>query len=834
MGLFGGVSFLAGGASAPAVAVPVANVSVSPASASEGNSGTNTRTVTVSLSDVAPVGGSSVDWAVTGVGANPVTAGDFSGGVLPSGTITVTAGNTSGTGTITITGDATVEADELGRVTISNPTNCTLGTTTADFTIVNDDSAGGVVSAPFANVQADGWRANFGSAQTLGVMDAPFTVDSPGFDSTGTAVTVRRTVYVRKNMRLPYPNGSTALDTQFALGEYVYQDDVLHGGAVNNSAETSPAPFGKWLTIDQRIVGNSVSVSSIWCHMDARRAALIAAVKYIVRVGGVEVASATVATATLTSFTGWARQVPAFNHTFDISSSVSDLADFTIDALAYPHLGSVATGSVFDSATKTLHYETRTQRFKKHVAKADSPWIAVVNRDGAKTVNSISYGAGSSGGVISQNANTARATPFDTYAGALAALSASASTGNLVDGCEIWLASSLPLSYSANPFNSGSSGTPRNSAGYALKVKRDPNITGIVVESMSGRTYFTGTRATGLDAYAIHFEDVSFQRVSGSGQLELGGGSTGALVDFTLINCTGVATGGNIRGGNARDLTFWGGSYTSVGTMFDAYTGGRTRLMGVTAAALSGATRPYETNCVVGCELTYFSISAGSSARGSFSDSVIAYNRFMSAFVSGDIIVTMASGATTRDVGVFGNVFEHNGAGDRIMRISGDGNSNSTDHICIFGNTQANYPGNNGGNNNAYDENGSVGRTHRRWAVKGNIMGPMPSKGDGFINDGARVGNWPYSWGVNRRDNYIKDLTGFACEDIGRGSVQSTGVTLDPLWVNYQAGPGGLGGGDYHLQSGSPCKAFVTDAVLSHDIDGVARPASGDSAGAYV
>jgi hypothetical protein len=55
--------------------------------------------------------------------------------------------------------------------------------------------------------------------------------------------------------------------------------------------------------------------------------------------------------------------------------------------------------------------------------------------------------------------------------------------------------------------------------------------------------------------------------------------------------------------------------------------------------------------------------------------------------------------------------------------------------------------------------------------------------------------------------------------------------------VDYRgttAGPSaGAGGGDYRIGAASPAKGMVTGAVLSHDLAGVARPAAGDSAGAY-
>lgn len=81
----------------------------------------------------------SVDYAVTGSGEHPADASDFDG-AFPSGTITFTAGETSKTITINVSGDRTVEPDEGFTVTLSNPSSgTTIATATANGTILNDD-----------------------------------------------------------------------------------------------------------------------------------------------------------------------------------------------------------------------------------------------------------------------------------------------------------------------------------------------------------------------------------------------------------------------------------------------------------------------------------------------------------------------------------------------------------------------------------------------------------------------------------------------------------------------------------------------------------------------
>ena len=81
---------------------------------------------------------------MTGSGANPAAAADFAGGVLPTGTVSFAAGETSKTITVNVAGDSTVEPAENFTVALSNPSaGTTIGTATATGTILNDDTAPG-------------------------------------------------------------------------------------------------------------------------------------------------------------------------------------------------------------------------------------------------------------------------------------------------------------------------------------------------------------------------------------------------------------------------------------------------------------------------------------------------------------------------------------------------------------------------------------------------------------------------------------------------------------------------------------------------------------------
>jgi hypothetical protein len=113
----------------------------------EGNSGTAAFNFAVTL--IGFVSGTySVNWAVTGSGANPASPSDFLGDVYPSGTLTFT-GNGTQYAVVNANGDLLLEPDESFTVTLSDPTNgAVLATATASSVILNDDMVAPAVPAP--------------------------------------------------------------------------------------------------------------------------------------------------------------------------------------------------------------------------------------------------------------------------------------------------------------------------------------------------------------------------------------------------------------------------------------------------------------------------------------------------------------------------------------------------------------------------------------------------------------------------------------------------------------------------------------------------------------
>lgn len=154
----------------PAGTATQVGVTALSASKNEGNTGLTDYTFTVTRTG--PItGASSVNYAVTGSGANPATADDFENATFPSGTVNFAANESSKTITIKVNGDATNESDEAFTVTLSNPTGATISTAAANGLIVNDDAATSLSIAATDAVKSEG---------SIGTTTFTFTVTRTG------------------------------------------------------------------------------------------------------------------------------------------------------------------------------------------------------------------------------------------------------------------------------------------------------------------------------------------------------------------------------------------------------------------------------------------------------------------------------------------------------------------------------------------------------------------------------------------------------------------------------------------------------------------------------
>ena len=132
---------------------------------------------------------------------------------LANGTLTISAGNT--TGTITIAGivdDGAAESNETVIVTLSNPSNATLGSDDVHtYTIVDNDTAAdnSIPTVDFNSASSSGSESASSAAITVDLSSSHSTDVTVNFSVTGTA-TGSGTDYTLANGTLTIPAGNTS------------------------------------------------------------------------------------------------------------------------------------------------------------------------------------------------------------------------------------------------------------------------------------------------------------------------------------------------------------------------------------------------------------------------------------------------------------------------------------------------------------------------------------------------------------------------------------------------------------------------------------------------
>ena len=169
---------------------------------SNGAESTSSKALTVDLS-AASSQNVTVDYAVTGTATGSGT--DYT---LANGTLTINAGNTSGTITIaSIVNDSLDEANETVIVTLSNPSNATLGSDDAHTYTINDNDNAPVVD--FAATSSNGAESVSSKALTVDLSAASGQDVTVDYAVTGTA-TGSGTDYTLANGTLTISAGSTS------------------------------------------------------------------------------------------------------------------------------------------------------------------------------------------------------------------------------------------------------------------------------------------------------------------------------------------------------------------------------------------------------------------------------------------------------------------------------------------------------------------------------------------------------------------------------------------------------------------------------------------------
>jgi len=217
-----------GGAPAQTPTPTTPSASIADNSITEGDGGSSNLSFTVTLSAAAS-GTVTIAYATTD-GTATTADGDYT---ATSGTLTIPAGQTSGTISVPVLGDTAYEADETFTVTLSNPSGATLGTSSATGTITNDDSL--TISIADASVaEGDGGSKNLSFTVTLSAADhGTVTVEYATADGTATTADGDYTATSGAIMILSAGPTSVTINVP-VLGDTAYEADETFTVTLSN------------------------------------------------------------------------------------------------------------------------------------------------------------------------------------------------------------------------------------------------------------------------------------------------------------------------------------------------------------------------------------------------------------------------------------------------------------------------------------------------------------------------------------------------------------------------------------------------------------------------
>lgn len=700
------------------------------------------------------------------------------------------------------------------------------------------DQVNGPLDDPFvADIAGsfEGWSV---VASTPPAAFAQFSVDQEGYDTSGTVTTHRDTFYVTQQLYQPYPNQTTLSSGNYALSDYIYSTSTIYGGAVNNSALISPKPVANWATLARGVVGNAISTDAdpievVAFHRNARSKSEVACVIFHFTDGTTTI-NVTVSAMTESVVATDRNSVLVYRcPQTDITSLNAGV--ITVNASVYPWVGAAA--SVRHSSDSAVAREFSPRYYQKNTTLAAAPWYVCVDNAGNDTL-----------GAVSTVQATAEATPCLTIQGALKRATAVLGATTGVDGVDIVCndGTHILTSTGANQTQKIGRVTVRRSSTSASRAACiiQGGAAAITFQLGSG-----GTLTSPITTGCIRFKDVRLQR---NGNQPFISGNT-VNVEVQIEDCD-------------IDFNGTGGANTFLGANSSIYVNGWTAVSALPGAQLGATangewrlfrgvdidmdTRNLEMWLVIGSAVEDMNALANLSTSRTATGAIAAFNDFRKMAGNTTWTFTQAAASTVDGLVNSYNLYEWTTVtSGHSFCMSNDSAVYNNKHVIEHHNTYIGW-GVRGRRNMFYDE-GATARLSQLHSCFGNVIVGDYTKGDVFVTDGSRLGNWAYKYGV---------ACFFECaqyrgnEAVGAGAPESQvypgmGTVLGTTWniasqtipidfrftnpqgVTGAASPG-AGDGTYTLLSNSPVKNVVTSPIRPITLDGVTVGTT-DNAGAY-
>lgn len=308
---------------------------------------------------------------------------------------------------------------------------------------------GGVASVTVADATAldpqssigasgSGWVAAVvlkGITSLVGTVDATkltVQVSDPGYDTSGNATTVTRTLTGVAHLRRQYPNGGSKMistdGTNVAilvtLDDWIYSGTTIVSASIasgfypscvasdspvktNLSTMAYPTPLFGWINPQQESTGSTHAVEAVAFHRHARNGQQVACIKFRANDGTNDSAEITVSSTSTSAKITQGNIPEVWAGTLDMSG-MTQATICTVNAKIYPWIGTVYDVGVSGTAWPTARPITKLRVF--------------CDRTGAYGGGYAYVKVGASAGTVSATAATAKADPYPTVTAAVNAL----------------------------------------------------------------------------------------------------------------------------------------------------------------------------------------------------------------------------------------------------------------------------------------------------------------------------------------------------------------------------------------------------------------------------
>ncbi len=701
-------------------------------------------------------------------------------------------------------------------------------------------------------IRDDGWSADvtFEGMAAGGTYDFGFDLEnknkvdtakmilsltSVGYDSAGIADTKSRNVYCTKQVRKPYPNQTDMEETvvgsnlvvRVALSDYIYGDctDItavcavgIYNDGTNVSASSNVPVTNNSTASHQKVVANwslpgwreveedgSLKLSCVAFHQSATAGNCgISAIKFTVSDEHSNYVTPKVVTtpiATIGNKTSLAVIEFVVNFTALELSGLKAGDQLACDFIAYPHIGD--SGAILDTsdgvnAGLTPLYNTQYNYLPS--TTGDDRYYAYVK-------------TGSTGGAVSIDASTAELTPFATISAANNAI-VSAHGVNADRGV-------IRISNLEGQVHVWTGGTSNNGSNHK---------TWLTVETWDESA--NGSKAIISGATTSEWDLSKFTKIHNCEVVAITSLMFAYLSAIWYIDCD-LDQNGQSAPATLIDLIYITGCSVS-GRSWQSNHGGSVYQVHLSRDNVGDGGQQIYT--ALGNRFTSYVTEGNSTANDTYDGAIFAFNKIK---VNAGETMDFCDNNSTYPFGfVFvQNEVEHTPlATEATLMINAMTKTGPVYNAIVWHNTGVGQRW-----NLFYNSEGDVAVNTLYVSYGGNCVYSYNFKTDTFTPpSAARIGNWSEGYGVGYFGNYDARNNGtddnFWNSKDGQmagfdGLGYAYGDISDLAFVDYTAGVGGSGGGDYHILAGSSAMDLITDNVLPYDLDGVARTSG--TAGAY-